>query len=111
MKHFCIISSHLYPIKSSTSSLYRDLIKYLLKFDIKITIITFSGINYKVKLFKTKKIQYICVKNKHLHSTNNFKRVYGDITSILKIFFFYKKKNFSTFDQLLVNSPSIFWSI
>ena len=111
MYHLCILTSHFYPVKSSCTSLFRDLIKSLLKEDFKITIITISGTKNKIKTIKTKKLTYIGLKNKHLHSVNNYKRAIGEISSIMKIRNFYNKKNFNTFDQVIVYTPTIFWSI
>ena len=111
MYNLCILSSHFYPVKSSCSDLFRDLIRSLLKNDIKITIITISGTKDKIKTINTKKINYIGIKNSNLQSPNNYKRVIGDIISIFKIKNFYRKKNFNKFDQVLIYSPSIFWSI
>ena len=111
MYHLCILTSHFYPVKSSCTSLFRDLIKSLLKDDFKITIITISGTENKIKTIKTKKLTYIGLKNKHLHSANNYKRAIGEISTIMKIRNFYNKKNFTTFDQVIVYTPTIFWSI
>ena len=72
---------------------------------------TISGTRDKIKVINTKKLTYIGIKNNKLKSSKNYQRAIGDIISILKIRFFYKKKNFKTFDQVLVYSPSIFWSI
>ena len=111
MFNLCIVTSHFYPVKSSCSDLFRDLIKSLLKENFKITIITIAGTQDKVKVINTKRLTYIGIKNSKLHSSQNYLRAIGEIISILKIRFFYKKKNFKTFDQVLVYSPSIFWSI
>jgi hypothetical protein len=72
---------------------------------------TISGTKNEIKSINTKKISYIGIKNPHLQSSNNYLRVIGDIIAILKIRSFYKKKKFTTFDQVIVYSPSIFWSI
>ena len=88
----CIITSHFYPVKSSCSDLFRDLIKSLLKEDFKITIMTISGTRDKIKVINTKKLTYIGIKNNKLKSSKNYQRAIGDIISILKIRFFYKKK-------------------
>ena len=93
MYHLCILTSHFYPVKSSCTSLFRDLIKSLLKDDFKITIITISGTENKIKTIKTKKLTYIGLKNKHLHSANNYKRAIYEIITIMKIRNFYDKKN------------------
>ena len=111
MYHLCLVTSHFYPVKSSCSDLFRDLIKSLLKENFKITIITIAGTQDKVKVINTKKLTYIGIKNNNLQSSQNYLRAMGDIISILKIRFFYKRKNFKTFDQVLVYSPSIFWGI
>ena len=52
MYNLCILTSHFYPIKSSCSDLFRDLIKTLLKEDFNITIITISGTKTKIKSSK-----------------------------------------------------------
>ena len=111
MYHLCLVTSHFYPVKSSCSDLFRDLIKSLLKENYKITIMSIAGTKDKIKVINTKKLTYISIKNNNLHSSQNYLRAIGDIISILKIRFFYKKKNFKTFDQVLVYSPSIFWGI
>lgn len=111
MYNLCILTSHFYPIKSSCSDLFRDLIKTLLKEDFNITIITISGTKTKIKSIKTKKLNYIGIKNPNLKSPNNYLRAIGDIISILKLKNYYKKKNFNRFDQVLIYSPSIFWGI
>ena len=111
MYNLCILTPHFYPVRSSCSSLFKDLIKQLLKNDYKITIITISGTQDKIKIINTKKITYIGVKNKYLQSSNNYLRGIGDIISIMKIRNFYNKKNFTIYDQVIIYSPTIFWSI
>lgn len=111
MYHLCILTSHFYPIKSSCSNLFRDLIKSLLKENFKISVMTISGAKKEIRRINTKKLSYIGVKNPHLQSSNNYLRAIGDIIAILKIRSFYKRKEFTTFDQVIVYSPSIFWSI
>jgi len=112
MYNLCILTSHFYPIKSSCSSLFKDLIKSLLKNDnIKITVITISGTKKKIKTINTRKITYVGIKNLHLQSSKKYSRAIGDILAILKLRNFYKKNNFPKFDQVLVYSPSIFWGI
>jgi len=111
MYHLCILTSHFYPVKSSCSSLFKDLIKSLLNHDIKITVMTISGIKNKIKVINTKKITYVGINNKYLKSSKNYDRAIGDIVSIFKLMKFYKKKNFMKFDQVLVYTPSIFWSL
>ena len=99
MYNLCILTSHFYPIKSSCSDLFRDLIKTLLKEDFNITIITISGTKTKIKSFKTKKLNYIGIKNPNLKSPNNYLRAIGDIISIIKL------KNYSQL-ELLASSSS-----
>ena len=111
MYNLCILTSHFYPVKSSCSSLFKDLIKSLLNENFKITIMSISGINHKVRQINTKKLSYISVKNPYLQSNQNYLRAIGDIVAITKLTKFYKKKNFGIFDQVLVYTPSIFWSI
>ena len=95
MYNLCILTSHFYPIKSSCSSLFKDLIKSLLKNDnIKITIITISGTKEKIKTINTRKITYVGIKNLHLQSSKKYSRAIGDITAILKLRNFYKKITF-----------------
>jgi glycosyltransferase involved in cell wall biosynthesis len=111
MYHLCILTSHFYPIKSSCSSLFKDLIKSLLRENFQITIMTISGTHNKVREINTKKIKYIGIKNPHLQSSHKYLRVVGDIIAIQKLRNFYNKKNFCEFDQVIVYSPSIFWGI
>jgi len=111
MYNLCILTSHFYPVKSSCSSLFRDLIKSLLNENFRITVISISGTRDKIRTIKTKKLKYISIKNSHLKSENNYLRALGEISAILKIRSFYNKKNFPNFDQVIVYSPSIFWSI
>ena len=111
MYHLCILTSHFYPVKSSCSSLFKDLIRSLLKHDFKITIMTISGTKNKIKIINTKKLTYVGINNKYLKSSKNYKRAIGDIVSIIKLMNFYSKKNFSVFDQVLIYTPSIFWGI
>lgn len=111
MYHLCILTSHFYPIKSSCSSLFKDLIRSLLKDDFQITIMTISGTKNKIKVINTKKLTYVGINNKNLQSSRNYKRAIGDIFAIFKIMNFYKTKNFPIFDQVLIYTPSIFWSI
>lgn len=111
MYNLCILTSHFYPVKSSCSSLFKDLIKSLLNENFKITIMSISGTRNKIRTIKTKKLTYISIKNSHLKSDNNYLRALGEITAIFKIRSFYNKKNFPNFDQVIVYSPSIFWSI
>ena len=111
MYHLCILTSHFYPVKSSCSSLFRDLIKSLLNENFKITVMSISGTQNKIRTIKTKKLTYISIKNSNLKSENNYLRAVGEIAAILKIRSFYNKKNFPNFDQVIVYSPSIFWSI
>jgi len=111
MYHLCILTSHFYPVKSSCSSLFKDLIKSLLKHDFKITIMTISGTKNKIKIINTKKLTYVGINNENLKSSKNYKRAIGDIVSIFKLMNFYSKKNFSVFDQVLIYTPSIFWGI
>ena len=111
MYNLCILTSHFYPVKSSCSSLFKDLIKSLLNEKFKITIMSISGTRDKIRTIKTKKLTYISIKNSHLKSDNNYLRAVGEISAILKIRSFYNKKNFPNFDQVIVYSPSIFWSI
>jgi glycosyltransferase involved in cell wall biosynthesis len=111
MYHLCILTSHFYPVKSSCSNLFKDLINSVLKDDFKITIMTISGTKNKIKVIKTKKITYIGVKNKYLQSSKNYFRAVGDIYAIFRLTNFYNKKNFTEFDQVIVYSPSIFWAI
>jgi glycosyltransferase involved in cell wall biosynthesis len=91
--------------------LFKDLIKSVLKDDFKITIMTISGTKNKIKVIKTKKITYIGIKNKYLQSSQNYFRALGDIYAIFRLTNFYNKKGFNEFDQVIVYSPSIFWSI
>ncbi len=111
MYNLCILTSHFYPVKSSCSSLFRDLIKSLLNENFKITVISISGTENKIRIISTNKIKYISIKNSHLKSKNNYLRAIGEIAAILKIRSFYDKKDFPNFDQVIVYSPSIFWSI
>ena len=111
MYHLCILTSHFYPVKSSCSSLFKDLIKSLLKDDFKITIMNISGTQNKIRMINTNKLTYIGIKNSNLKSKNNYLRAVGDIIAITKIKNFYNKKNFKKFDQVIVYSPSIFWGI
>jgi glycosyltransferase involved in cell wall biosynthesis len=111
MYHLCILTSHFYPVKSSCSNLFKDLINSVLKDDFKITIMTISGTKNKIKVIKTKKITYIGVKNKYLQSSKNYFRAVGDIYAIFRLTNFYNKKDFTEFDQVIVYSPSIFWAI
>ena len=111
MYHLCILTSHFYPVKSSCSSLFKDLTRSLLNHDFKITIITISGTKNKIKVIKTKKITYIGINNKNLKSSKNYNRAFGDIFSIFKLMKFCKKKNDIKYDQVLVYTPSIFWSL
>jgi glycosyltransferase involved in cell wall biosynthesis len=111
MYHLCILTSHFYPVKSSCSSLFKDLIKSILDEDCKITIMSISGIKNEVRQIKTKKITYISNKNPYLQSNQNYLRAIGDVVAITKLRKFYDKKNFTKFDQVLVYTPSIFWAI
>ena len=112
MYNLCILTSHFYPVKSSCSTLFRDLIKSLLKKNFKITIMTISGFKEEIKVIKTKKINYIGIQNKHLKSSQNYLRALGDIIAILKLKKFYSnQKEKSEFDQVIVYSPSIFWGL
>jgi glycosyltransferase involved in cell wall biosynthesis len=111
MYHLCILTPHFYPVKSSCSSLFKDLIKSLLDENYKITVMSLSGINNKVRQINTKKITYISIKNPYLQSNQNYLRALGDILAIAKLRKFYDKKNFTKFDQVLVYTPSIFWAI
>ena len=111
MYHLCILTSHFYPVKSSCSSLFKDLIKSLLDENYKITVMSLSGINNKVRQINTKKITYISIKNPYLQSNENYLRAIGDIIAITKLRNFYDKKKFTKFDQVLVYTPSIFWAI
>ena len=111
MYHLCILTSHFYPVKTSCSSLFKDLIKSLLRENFQITIMTTSGTHNKVREINTKKIKYIGIKNPHLQSSHKYLRVVGDIIAIQKLRNFYNKKNFCEFDQVIVYSPSIFWGI
>ena len=111
MYNLCILTSHFYPVKSSCSSLFRDLIKSLLNENFKITVISIAGTREKIRTINTNKLTYISIKNSHLKSENNYLRAIGEITAILKIRSFYNKKNFPNFDQVIVYSPTIFWSI
>ena len=111
MYHLCILTSHFYPVKSSCSSLFKDLIKSLLDENYKITIMSISGIKNEVRQINTKKITYISIKNPYLQSNQNYLRGLGDIVAITKLRKFYDKKNFTKFDQVLVYTPSIFWAI
>jgi glycosyltransferase involved in cell wall biosynthesis len=111
MYHLCILTSHFYPVKSSCASLFKDLIKSLLDENIKITIISISGVKNEVRQINTKKITYISINNKYLQSNQNYLRAIGDIVAITKLRNFYDKKNFTQFDQVLVYTPSIFWAI
>jgi glycosyltransferase involved in cell wall biosynthesis len=111
MYHLCILTSHFYPVKSSCSSLFKDLIKSLLDENYKITIMSISGVKNEVRQINTKKITYISINNKYLQSNQNYLRAIGDIVAITKLRNFYDKKNFTQFDQVLVYTPSIFWAI
>lgn len=111
MYKLCILTSHFYPVKSSCSSLFKDLIKSLLSEDYHITIFTLSGTANKIKVINTKKINYIGINNKYLKSKYNYLRAFGEISSILKLKYFYTKNKFRLFDQVIVYSPTIFWSI
>lgn len=111
MYRLCILTPHFYPIKSSCSDLFRDLIKSLLNENYKITIMSISGKKSRVRQINTKKITYISVKNPYLKSNQNYLRALGDIVAITKLRNFYDKKNFIKFDQVLVYTPSIFWAI
>ena len=111
MYNLCILTSHFYPVKSSCSSLFRDLIKSLLNENFKITVISIAGTREKIRTINTNKLTYISIKNSHLKSENNYLRALGEITAILKIRSFYNKKDFPNFDQVIVYSPTIFWSI
>lgn len=111
MYHLCILTSHFYPVKSSCSSLFKDLIKSLLDENYKITVMSLSGINNKVRQINTKKITYINIKNPYLQSNENYLRAIGDIIAITKLRNFYDKNKFTKFDQVLVYTPSIFWAI
>ena len=111
MYKLCILTSHFYPVKSSCSSLFKDLIKSLLSEDYHITIFTLSGMANKIKVINTKKIHYVGIKNKYLKSKYNYLRAFGEIYSILKLKYFYTKNKFPLFDQVIVYSPTIFWSI
>lgn len=111
MYNLCILTSHFYPIKSSCSSLFRDLIKSMLNENFNITVISISGTQNEIRTIKTKKLTYISIKNSHLKSGNNYLRALGEIAAILKIRSFYNKNNFPNYDQVIVYSPSIFWSI
>ena len=111
MYNLCILTSHFYPVKSSCSSLFRDLIKSLLNENFKITVISIAGTREKIRTINTNKLTYISIKNSHLKSENNYLRAMGEIAAILKIRSFYNKKDFPNFDQVIVYSPSIFWSI
>ena len=84
MYHLCILTSHFYPIKSSCSSLFKDLIKSLLRENFQITIMTISGTHNKVREINTKKIKYIGIKNPYLKSSHKYLRVVGDIIAIQK---------------------------
>lgn len=111
MYRLCILTSHFYPVKSSCSNLFKDLIKSLLKENFEITIFTISGTKDTIKEINTKKIKYIGIANPYLKSSNKYARAFGDIISILKLRSYYDKKKIIKFDQVIVYSPSIFWSI
>lgn len=111
MYNLCILTSHFYPVKSSCSGLFKDLIKSLLHENYKITVMSISGTKNKVRQIKTKKLSYISVKNSYLQSNQNYFRAIGDIVAITKLTNYYNKNNFEKFDQVLVYTPSIFWSI
>lgn len=111
MYNLCLLVSHFYPVKSSCSSLFKDLIKSLLKKNFKITIITISGTKDKIKVINTKKLTYIGLKNRNLHSSNNYLRALGEIKTIFKIRNFINKKKLSSFDEVIVYTPTIFWSL
>ena len=111
MYQLCILTSHFYPVKSSCSSLFKDLIKSLLKDNFRITVMTISGTKNDIKMIRTKKITYIGIKNEYLQSSNNYRRALGDIRAILKLKNFYRNQNLVKFDQVIVYSPSIFWGL
>lgn len=111
MYHLCILTSHFYPVKSSCSSLFKDLIKSLLDENYKITVMSISGTKNEVRQISTKKITYISIKNPYLQSNQNYLRAIGDIVAITKLRKFYDKNNFTKFDQVIVYTPSIFWAI
>lgn len=93
MYNLCILTSHFYPVKSSCSSLFKDLIKSLLNENYKITIMSISGVKNEVRQINTKKLTYISVKNSYLQSNQNYLRAIGDIIAITKLKNFYDKKN------------------
>ena len=59
MKKICILSSHFSPIKSSASSLIRDLVKKLLSLKYHVTLVTLSGNNPGYREINLKKFNYL----------------------------------------------------
>lgn len=108
MKKICILSSHFFPIKSSSYSLIRDLVKKLLSLKYQITLVTLSGSNTGYREINLKNFNYFRETAKEIKSTNNYRRAISEIFSILKLLFKIKKEKY--YDYLLVYSPSIFWA-
>ena len=108
MYNLCILTSHFYPVKSSCSSLFKDLIKSLLHENYKITVLSISGTKNEVRQIKTKKLSYISVKNPYLQSNKNYFRAIGDIVAITKLTNYYKP-NFESGINLLDESLKIKW--
>ena len=87
MRNVCILSNHYFPIKSSCSTLIRDLIKSLLKKKIKVTLITLSGYSKKIKKIKSNNFTYVGIKTNYIRSSNNYLKALNEIFSILKLRF------------------------
>ena len=111
MKNVCILSNHYFPIKSSCSSLIRDLIKSLLKRKIKVTLITLSGYSKKIKKIKFHNFTYVGIKTNYIRSPNNYLKAINEIFSILKLRFYFKNNVKEFYDDVIVYSPTIFWSL
>lgn len=111
MKNVCILSNHFFPIRSSCSTLIHDLIKSLLKKKIKVTLISLSGFSKKIKTFQFKNFTYICVKSNYIRSSNNYLKAIDEIYCILKLRSYFKSHFEENFDDVIVYSPTIFWSL
>lgn len=110
MKKICIFSNHFYPVKSSCSTLIKDLIKSLLKENYSVNLITISGIKNKLRIIKKKNFSYYGYKSPYFKSDQKYLRAFGEIFSISYLRFILNNE-IKNADYYFVYSPTIFWSI